>query len=92
MWSGTAFNNCAGNTITLLHNFFTASGGDVKMCNDGAIVARSVGVEGNNYTSQLNINVTYELGGETVMCAYDDGTSGNTVQFEAIIPDIGIIL
>ena len=54
------------------HNSFATAAGE---CNDGAIVARSLGVEGNNYTSQLIVNVTSDMNNKTITCFYDDGTS-----------------
>ena len=70
LWYGNA-SNCLINGIVLLHSRFTD--GIYGTCNNGAIVARILSVEGNNYTSQLNVTVTPETAGKTVMCASDDG-------------------
>ena len=70
VWSGSAF-MCAGNEISLIHERFDdgtpASGG----CNGGDIVARSVGVEGMNYTSELDVTVRDGLNGRAINCSWD---------------------
>ena len=37
-------------------------------------MARSLSVDGNNYTSQLNITVTPDTAGKTIECGSDNGT------------------
>ena len=69
IWTGSAF-NCAGNEIALIHRNGRETSG---VCNNGAIVARSLSVEGNNYTSQLNVTVTPDTAGRTIECASDNG-------------------
>ena len=44
-----------------------------RTCNNGAIVARILSIDGNNYTSQLNVTVTSETIGKTIECLHDDG-------------------
>ena len=62
-WSGTAFKcQYSSNAIILLHSQFNSSH---VTCNDGTIIAKSISLEGNNYTSQLNITVTPDIVGKT---------------------------
>ena len=75
VWAGSAF-NCTGNEITLRHAQFVDDTA-VGECNSGNIVGRGIRVDGNIYTSHLNVTLTLEVIGKTVNCSYDDG-SGNT--------------
>ena len=68
VWSGSAF-DCAGSEITLLHDRF--SDGTIRECNGGAILGRSVSVDGNCFTSQLNVTVSTGLNNKTVKCFLD---------------------
>lgn len=72
VWSGSAF-DCSGDTndISLSHSRFMDLEGISKSCNSGAIVASSVGVTDNRYTSQLSIQVSRDLNGRTIQCAHD---------------------
>ena len=67
IWSGTAF-QCPStqNEIILRHNNFMD--GAVGDCNGGAITARSVGVDGERFTSQLTVNVSSRLNNSTFRC------------------------
>jgi hypothetical protein len=52
-------------------------------------VAQSLSVQDNLYTSQLNITVTHNVAGKTIICFYDgmgDGTDSNASQFSTQIP------
>lgn len=84
VWSGTAF-DCQGsnNEIALIHNRFISPGA-FGVCNNGAIVAQGIGVEDRNYTSQLNVTVTSNMAGGTIMCSHDVG-SMNFFKFSTII-------
>ena len=88
VWKGTVF-DCPLNEIALLHSRFI--NGTFGVCNNGAIVARSLLVEGNNttYTSQLNVTVTSDMAGETIMCVHDIYISSNIIQLSAVIPTTG---
>ena len=92
VWKGTAF-DCPLNEIALLHSRFTSANGTFGVCNNGAIVARSLPVEGNNttYTSQLNVTVTSDIAGETIMCVHDN-ISSNIIQLSTVIPTTGKIV
>ena len=80
VWRGSGFQGCSNNQITLFHSQF--SEGTVGICNFGTILGRSVRVESNCYTSQLNIFVGADVIETTVLCSYDNGVNeidiGNT--------------
>ena len=88
IWTGTAF-ECplTSNEIILLHSRFTSVYGASRSCNNGDIVARSLSVEGNNYTSQLNVTITPFIAGKTVECLSDNGTA-TTLLFSRVIPTV----
>ena len=75
IWRGTAF-NCPsiGNEIYLLETSIS-----VSTCNKGMVTGRIVRVRENNYTSQLNVTLGSDLIGQTVECAYDDGTGSQII-------------
>ena len=65
IWTGSAF-QCLAKGIILRHSTFSrGASGD---CNDGAIVATSIGVADNNYTSQLSVTVSQDMNNRTVEC------------------------
>ena len=70
LWKGSAF-MCAGNEISLIHASFMDGTPESRGCNGGDIVARSVGVEGMRYTSELEVRISAELNGKTVNCSWD---------------------
>ena len=80
---GSAF-NCAesDNEILLLHQRFRLDGA-FGTYNNGTIVTQSIRVQNGSYTSQLSVNVSDDVIGKTIECAYDsyiNGTAiGNTV-------------
>lgn len=82
VWRGTAF-DCSIYEITLLHS--RSADGTFGVCNDGDIIARSLSVEGNNYTSQLNINATSNIAGKTIECVNVD-TNTTMIQFSTVTP------
>ena len=89
LWNGTAF-NCA---IILLHHYYLSTDGAIGSCNNGTIVGRSLSVEGNNYTSQLNVTVTSDTAGETIMCFHYNGNDNGynfTLQFSIATPITGL--
>ena len=43
--------------------------------NNGDIEAQSFGAQGNNYTTQLDVTITPDVVGKTIMCVYDALTS-----------------
>ena len=50
------------------------------MCNNGDIIAQSVKVEGENYTSQLAIAFSRDLIGKTVKCCNDAGDETHIIS------------
>lgn len=85
VWTGTAFScNDGSNEIALLHSRYASSNGAVGVCNNGVIVARSLRVEDGYYTSQLNVSVTADIAGKTVVCLHDN-VSSQIVQFSNTI-------
>ena len=90
IWSGPVFSlNCLDCDLILLHNRFPSPNGTSSVCNNGAIVARSVYVKGNNYTSQLNVTLTSDTAGKTISCLHDNGTY-STTQLSIVTPTIGL--
>jgi hypothetical protein len=52
-------------------------------------VGQSLGVQDNNYISQLNVTITPETAGKTITCAYDALTSDQTqsmIKFSTVVP------
>lgn len=75
IWRGSAF-NCPSSLdkIQLYHSRFT-TGRATGSCNNGNIIARALDTTEGQYRSQLSIyNLTSEMIGTTVECAYDNGT------------------
>ena len=80
VWRGSAF-NCALNDITLFHSAYKSEHGAIGMCNNGAIMAQSLGVEDSYYTSQLNVNVSSNMIGKTIMCVNVLNLTSEMVHF-----------
>ena len=91
IWTGTAF-NCSGgrNEIILCHSRFASAKGINRLCNHGAIVAKVLSVEANNYTSQLNVTVTPDMAGKTITCLYFNGTT-DIIHLSSVIPLAGLL-
>jgi hypothetical protein len=89
VWSGNAF-ICPSinNDIVLLHSRFESENGTSSSCNNGDIVGRSLAVEGNNYTSQLNVTIAPDTAGNTVECISDNGTTTMLI-YSLVIPSTG---
>ena len=60
------------------------------MCDNGAIVARIINVEGNSYTSQLNITVTPDTAGKTIEYASYNGTQYQRLYTWTVPPATGL--
>ena len=90
VWTGSAYDGprCE---IVLLHSRFTSGQGTNVICKKGAtyIVARSLSVEGNNYTSQLNVTVTPDTAGKTIECSSDNGINEILIS-SFVIPPTGL--
>lgn len=67
IWGGTAF-DCAFNEIILRHSQFTF--GIFGECNNGRIVAMTIGVMNNFYVSELNVTVNASLHNKTIQCSH----------------------
>ena len=87
IWTGTAFmcTSVSRNEIILLHSRFNESTKVNGTCNNGSIAAESIEVNGNNFTSQLNVTFDSFLIGKTVVCVHDDGTNTSVVANYTII-------
>lgn len=78
VWEGSAL-DCpqSDDIITLIHREFNnVSEKPPVTCNNGAILASAIGVDGINYTSQLNVSVTKNslnllLDNKTLKCLYE---------------------
>ena len=90
IWSGSALNNCIFNEIVLLHNHFNTGTYNRICSNNGAIVVRGLSVEGNIYTSQLNITVTPDIAEKTIECGSDNGTHYKRLYTWTIPPVTGL--
>ena len=70
-WTGSLL-ECAGNEITLRHSQFELESGSIGECNNGAIVARSIGVTDTNgshcYVSQLSFITSSDHNNKTIVC------------------------
>lgn len=72
VWNGSAF-DClhTQNGISLRHSQFVDSQAAGE-CNNGTVIASSIGISGGCYVSQLNITITPERVNESIMCAHHD--------------------
>ena len=79
VWTGDFFHCPNGRReIGLLHSDFTSVQGggsySTQICNNGNVVGRIVSAENSQYTSQLNVTLTSDIVGKSIVCAYDNGT------------------
>ena len=58
IWRSSAFAGCQRNEIQLRHSRYVGKDQPRGECNNGAIVAKGIGVSDGQYTSQLNITFT----------------------------------
>ena len=89
IWTGSAFKALHCYELVLLHSRFHLSRGAIGSCNNRVIVARSVSVEDNHYTSQLNVTVIPDIVGKTIECTSDNGTYIMLI-FSLAIPKTGL--
>ena len=68
VWQGDFF-DCS-NGIILLHNSERYTVGKQE-CNDGSIVGQGIAIDGNHYTSQLNITINDYIDDQTIQCYSD---------------------
>ena len=91
MWRGSALDCTGGSGISLRHGQFRGSGYANKTCNNGAILAHITNITGNCYVSQMVVNASLNFDGESVLCAYDDGTVETVVDTITIRITTGLI-
>ena len=78
VWRGDFFHCSTGKmVIELVHR--QRDDFSPHTCNDGNVVARIVGVESNNFISQLNITLTHDVAGKSIECISDNGSSTERV-------------
>ena len=80
-WTGSLF-DCVGGSIILRHNRF-GSGSVGGECNNGAVIASSIGTSTINcslcFISQLSFSASYDKNNKTISCVHIDDTSSETV-------------
>ena len=87
VWQGIAFqcdNNNIGD-ISLRHSQFRESEKPEGSCNNGAIVARAIGVINGSYISELNVTASPELNNTTVKCAHSHNLTETLIRSIQII-------
>ena len=87
VWQGEAF-DCQNGEITLLHSQFATLSGATGECNNGDLVARSLGVEDSRYTSQLRVTVSTAITENMIMCVHDTSRGNILPQFNTTIPGL----
>ena len=82
VWEGSVF-DCRGNSIILRHSQFSSVGisGD---CNNGKIIARSVGVDNDCYISQLMITVSGDFNNKSIYCIHDSTMGLKTIGLSTL--------
>ena len=92
VFQGSALScGATSNEISLLHSRFNTSNGTNGLCNDGLIVAQSVRIESNCYTSTLNVTfISPNLIGRMINCIKDDGTTSILIDTISIPAEASI--
>jgi hypothetical protein len=90
VFQGSALScDATSDEIPLLHSRFNTSGAN-GTCNDGVIVAKSVSVESNCYTSTLNVTfISPDVIGRTIKCIEDDGIANTLIGTFSIPSEAG---
>ena len=100
IWRGSAF-DCptVDSRILLRHSSFGTHIGTMGLCNDGAIIGHSLGVDTNSldnviYISQLMINLTAapSVVGQTVDCVYRTPSGIDTLVGSTVITITGMYI
>ena len=82
VWDGSAI-QCEHGTIHLRHSLYNETEKPLRICNHGAIIAQAIGVDGNSYTSQLNISVAANslsmFSNKIVKCSQDHSDAETTI-------------
>jgi hypothetical protein len=79
IWTGSAFDCTSTNNEIIIFLSSRFSTGNIETCNNGAIVGRSLSIEGNHYTSQLNVTITPDTAGTAIGCFHDNGSQVNHI-------------
>ena len=77
VWQGSAL-QCQASEISLRHSQFNSQA--QGQCNDGAIVARSVGTQDGCYMSLLSVMVGQEMINRTIECVYNNIQTGKLIM------------
>ena len=74
VWRGSALECTSG--ISLRHGEFRGTGYANGTCNNGAIRAfiTNIDITGSCYVSQMIVNTSLNLDGESIQCGFDTGT------------------
>ena len=84
MWQGSAFDCVSSNNeIVLLHSKFSSEGYR-QICNNGAIVGRSLRVQNDSFSSLLSVSVNSDMIGKDIRCVFDDGTTATLIGRQTI--------
>ena len=80
IWRGTAFSGCQRDEIQLRHSAYNIINSQATgECNGGKIVANSVGVSEDCYTSRLNVSIGQEIINGTIECVHSDTQDTTTL-------------
>jgi hypothetical protein len=98
VWSGTLF-ECteSEDEIILRYSQFLNESAVTRECNNGAVVAQSIGIEMDTnssqkcYSSHLNISTNMGMSNKTVLCAHVDGMDISVIDTSTITFITGII-
>ena len=91
LWRGTAFSCAArGDEISLRHDLFTR--GASGECNNGNITGHSIRMEGDHYTSQIQVLFSPDLLGHTIECVHYNLSSYELIGSSTIVITTGIII
>ena len=87
IWRGTAF-DCpmTNNELVILSMEFIS-----RSCSNNALLLQTIRSENGSSTSQLTVQISDEINGTTVECAYDNGHIINTIDSAMILVTTGII-
>ena len=88
IWQGSAIEPCVNNII-LNHLDFDGRGRPRGECTERGIVAYGIDSFQNTYVSQLDVWISNELQGKTIICAYDNGTAEVAVGSTVLITNTG---
>lgn len=79
-WRGSALQCSSDSGISLRYGEFITSGYANDTCNNGAILATMTSIAGSCYTTQLIVNTSLNLDGQSVECFSDDGSVESPVD------------